>query len=114
MSIYQQCSTLLAQLEQHLKQLDLWGDVIPSSEQLNSIQPFAVDTLTFEQWLQFIFIPKMTLLLKNQASLPITMDIHSMAEESFKGKLTPFSKLLVTIKQLDQLISDHSATTDVK
>jgi len=112
--IYQKCSTLLIELEQHLKRLDLWAETSPSPEQLTSTQPFAVDTLSFEQWLQFIFIPKMTMLVNSQGQLPSAMSIHPMAEESFKQQNKPFKDLLKTIKQIDQLISDHSVTMDVK
>ncbi|GHB76640.1 hypothetical protein GCM10008107_27720 [Psychrosphaera saromensis] len=103
MFIYQQCSNLLIQLEQDLKQLELWSEQTPTIEQLSSVQPFAVDTLAFEQWLQFIFIPKMSYLVNAQTALPKNMAILPMAEESFKHQqVTP---LLTTITQLDQLIS---------
>lgn len=107
MLIHQQCSKLLVQLEQDLKQLKLWSEQAPSNEQLNSIQPFAVDTLAFEQWLQFIFIPKMTFLIDNKVALPKNMAVLPMAEESFKHQqVTP---LLKTLTLLDNLISNYLA-----
>ena len=101
---HQQCSKLLTQLEQDLKQLKLWSEQVPSNEQLNSMQPFAVDTLAFEQWLQFIFIPKMIYLIDNKIALPKNMAVLPMAEESFKHQQV--TALLETIEQLDQLISN--------
>lgn len=103
MVIHQQCLTLLSQLEQDLKHLQLWSEQAPSNEQLNSVQPFAVDTLVFEQWLQFIFIPKMINLVDNKMPLPKNMAVLPMAEERFKHQQV--TALLKTIEQLDQLIN---------
>ncbi len=50
---------LLTALEHELQQRQLWQDILPPDEALASSEPFCVDTLTFPQWLQFIFIPKM-------------------------------------------------------
>ena len=47
----------LIDLEAALRQLNLWSDEAPSQEALSSEQPFAMDSLEFEEWLQFIFLP---------------------------------------------------------
>ena len=60
----EQGSDLLFELEEILKAAGLWSAVTPSQEALASQQPFACDTLAFEQWLQFIFIPRLQALLK--------------------------------------------------
>ncbi|NOI66594.1 YqcC family protein [Vibrio sp. 99-8-1] len=57
---------LLFQLEQSLKQCQMWQSQPPSDEELNSQQPFALDTLLPEQWLQWVFIPKISEMLQNQ------------------------------------------------
>ena len=46
----------LIDLEAGLRQLDLWSDEPPTAEALESEQPFAMDSLEFEEWLQFIFL----------------------------------------------------------
>ena len=42
----------LIDLEAALRQLNLWSDESPSQEALSSEQPFAMDSLEFEEWLQ--------------------------------------------------------------
>lgn len=107
MSKYQQALSLIITLEHTLKQLGLWSETAPTHEQLSSTQPFAIDTLAFEQWLQFIFIPKMTMLIDNKSPLPSAMALLPMAQECFKG--SEFRLLLTTIEQLDELsnTSEH-------
>lgn len=58
--------TLLLQTEECLKQSLLWDDRSPSEHDLASQQPFALDTLAPEQWLQWVFIPKMRLMVEEQ------------------------------------------------
>ncbi|MGR5543302.1 YqcC family protein, partial [Vibrio campbellii] len=44
---------LLNQLEQALKALNIWQDTPPAQEKLMSSEPFAIDTLTPGEWLQW-------------------------------------------------------------
>lgn len=94
-------SQLLNKLESTLTELQLWSSEAPSPEQLNSHQPFAMDTLSFEQWLQFIFIPKMKLLIDNKIPLPESLQLLPYAEEVYKGKAV--DHLLAVIAEIDCL-----------
>ena len=60
----------LIDLEAALRQLDLWSDRPPAADAMQSEQPFAMDTMDFEQWLQFIFMPTLYQLLETGAALP--------------------------------------------
>lgn len=71
---------LLEQLEQTLYDLNFWQDEKPSPEALASTQPFAIDTLAFEQWLQWLFIPKMYQLIQID-NLPPSCDITPYLDE---------------------------------
>ncbi len=67
-----QGNQLLDALEAALRHNGLWGNERPSRQALASQQPFACDTLALEQWLQFIFIPRMqTLLSQSPVSVPV-------------------------------------------
>lgn len=75
-----QGNQLLDALETALRHNGLWGNERPFSQALASQQPFACDTLALEQWLQFIFIPRMqTLLSQSPVSVPV-MAIKPVAE----------------------------------
>ncbi|PMH41108.1 pseudouridine synthase [Vibrio sp. 10N.286.49.B3] len=66
--ISQQITPLLRELEEKLQQLGLWDNVPPSDAQLSSCEPFSIDTLEPEQWIQWVFIAKLNqMLLENQA-----------------------------------------------
>lgn len=60
----------LLQIEIELRRLDAWESEPPSPEALQSAQPFAVDTLEFTQWLQFVFVSRMKALIEGGHPLP--------------------------------------------
>lgn len=93
-------------IERELRLQGLWDDVSPSAEALASTQPFAVDTLEFEQWLQWIFLPRMKLILEQDLPLPSASGIQEMAEVVFATRVMQGRgrQLQVLLKEFDQLI----------
>jgi uncharacterized protein YqcC (DUF446 family) len=101
-------SALLSDLENELKSLQLWGKNTPSKQALASVSPFAIDTLSFPEWLQFVFIKKMTQLLQIGAPLPTSMAIAPMATEYFKILATNNNALITVITRIDMVINENS------
>lgn len=75
----------LSDLELALKSAELWSAVQPSIEALSSTSPFCVDTLAFEEWCQWVFIPQLSHLCQNPDfdGLPNKSDVATMAEFVF-------------------------------
>ncbi|MEW6996390.1 YqcC family protein [Colwelliaceae bacterium BS250] len=109
--IHTQLEKLLLALEVQLQELALWQADMPSAQDLNSTQPFSCDTLTFAQWLQFIFIAKISELNRAEASLPATISICPMAEESFKHLGKQAAMLINVIADIDELLSGKRVQT---
>lgn len=96
---------LLDQLTQALKSLNLWQTQQPEINALLSSAPFCCDTLSFEQWLQFVFIPKISQMISLGESLPDKISLMPMAEESFKYLSTQADPLLMIIKRIDKTLT---------
>ncbi|NBA98209.1 YqcC family protein [Pseudomonas sp. R5(2019)] len=91
-------------IERELRLQGWWRDVQPSAEALASVEPFAVDTLEFDQWLQWIFLPRMKSILEQDLPLPNASGILEMAEMVYRD--TPQSQgLKLLLKQFDELIT---------
>ncbi len=58
---------LLIQAEECLRKSGLWETEQPDEAVLQSKQPFALDTLLPQQWLQWIFIPKMREMIEKES-----------------------------------------------
>ena len=96
------CQRLLEKLATVLQENDYWEVEQPSIEALSSSQPFAIDTLRCEQWLQWIFIPKLSHMIATKMALPATFEISPYVEEAMKEAKGQTAILAVT-RELDQL-----------
>lgn len=98
-------AALLKEIEYQLRALALWESESPSLEALASVQPFCIDTLSFSQWLQFVFIERLSVMIEQKATLPTNCHITPVAEECFKSGVNNAALLLSNLKQLDDLLS---------
>jgi len=99
--------SLLETLELELKSLKLWQVMPPCISDLSSNAPFCCDTLAFEQWLQFIFIPRITQMINHRQTLPSKISLTPMAEESFKFLSIQAEPLLEIIHKIDQTLTEQ-------
>ena len=95
---------LLIVIESELRKLGLWSQIPPTERALASDQPFCVDTLTLSQWLQFIFLPTLYQLIKNNEDLPRRCGVAPMAEEYFRGSELATDALVAALHQLDDTL----------
>lgn len=95
---------VLLELEANLRISGKWEKEQPSESDLTSAEPFCMDTLSFEQWLQWIFLPRMKNTLEETKPLPAKSGILVYAQECL-GKGDPSTLgLLQLIKRFDELI----------
>jgi uncharacterized protein YqcC (DUF446 family) len=106
MKTYQQLSDMINALEESLQTHDLWLAQKPSNDALSSAEPFAVDTLSFIQWLQFLFLPRIKQICQETAELPKVCSIAPMAEEYFKSNQIDGDTIISKLIKIDQLISN--------
>lgn len=103
--LYQQVNQNLQALRDALQKLSKWQSVPPPAQALRSTQPFAVDTLDFHQWLQFIMIPRMQALVDERQPLPASIAISPMAVQVYKGDLKRHRELIAILRELDKVLS---------
>ncbi|MFT4809406.1 MAG: hypothetical protein ACI9LX_002755 [Paraglaciecola sp.] len=101
---HKEVEILIIKLEQSLREALLWSSFAPSVEDLQSKLPFALDTMPFEQWLQFVFIPKMSEIVNTQGILPENMHLLPMAEQCFITADKQSAHMQV-IKQIDLIFA---------
>lgn len=98
-------SELLMEMTVEMQRIGRWQSEAPSAEALASQLPFCVDTLSFDQWIQFILIPRMQQLILLEAELPSSVSLYPMASEVYKEELTEVEQLLRLIGRFDLLLS---------
>ena len=106
-SIHLQAGSILIDIEAQLRQLQQWQPTRPADSALASTQPFCIDTLTFPQWLQFIFIERMQALVELRLPLPRDCSIAPMAEEYFLAAGLRADELIALLREMDALLCDQ-------
>jgi uncharacterized protein YqcC (DUF446 family) len=97
---------ILLDIEKELRDLRLWESESPSADALASTQPFAIDRLNFPQWLQFIFIPRLYIMIEQRMPLPNVSGVKPMAEEYFQVLNLNSAVLIAHLERIDNLLSE--------
>ena len=100
---------VLLEVEATLRTNGKWDENSPDSNALASKQPFCLDTLEFEQWLQWIFLPRMKTTLEETKPLPAKSSIFVYAHECLQKNDPSTGSLLKLIKTFDELIKIQSS-----
>lgn len=92
---------LLKTLCQQMHAAKLWQDHLINGKAFESKMPFCADTMTFQQWLQFVFVPKMMDILANEQPVPKRMALAPMGEQAF-AQIPNTQSVIKTLRMLDQ------------
>ena len=105
MDIYAQLQLLLRDLEAELVIKQQWATQDMTPKDLVSTEPFAIDKMSFSQWLQFVFIPRLQLSCDNKATLPESCSVAPMAEEFYRINLIDAEAVINQLASIDHLIT---------
>lgn len=95
---------LLSDLKAELQQRGMWSEHYPSAEAMASSEPFAVDTLSLEQWLQFVFMARLEAILDADAPLPDSCEVAPYAEQCLQNQ-TDSAELIRIIGKIDIMVT---------
>ena len=95
---------LLLAIEAELRALGLWEATPPPAEAMQSLVPFCHDTLSFPQWLQWVFLPRMKRVLESGEGMPASSDIQPLAEYALQDHPADVQALLSAIARFDAFI----------
>ena len=98
---------VLLEVEAILRTSGKWDALQLSKGSLHSTEPFCIDTLSFEQSLQWVFLPRMKQILEFKQPLPTKSGIFVYAQEQLCKQDPPAGKLLSLIRRFDELIGIH-------
>lgn len=108
----QRAARLLERIETELNCLGLWQDQNPAPHELASTQPFAMDTLDFHQWLQFIMLPRMWDMIDGEHPLPPNIAVSPMATHVYRDELENHEGLIEVLREFDILLSGSDPLAD--
>ena len=84
-----------------MRKIGMWQDQPLRPEQMEFEQAFAMDTMTFSQWLQFIFVPRVREAVAS-GEFPSSSSVATQAIREFDGDDTA-SHLITLLADFDAL-----------
>ena len=102
-----QVADLLLALESELRRQGLWEAEPPAPERLASSVPFCHDTLELQQWLQWVFVPRMGELVEQGGPLPGGSGIAPIAEYVFGQMAAETDELVRLLAEFDRVLTQH-------
>ncbi|HSO14214.1 MAG TPA: YqcC family protein [Anaerolineales bacterium] len=97
-------SSVLSQLERienEMKHIGMWQEGPLAPEQFDFRAAFGMDTMSFAQWLQFIFIPNVRT-AAGQNKFPAGSNVAAQAVREFDGN-PEASQLIMLLSDFDAL-----------
>ena len=98
-----QVSQLLNELEDVLRTEKYWQNLSPTAEALSSVEPFCIDTLSCTEWLQWIYIPRLRVIIEQCSDLPVGAQVYPYIEEALAG--LDVTGILDVIARLDEAMA---------
>lgn len=107
---------ILTEIEEQLRKHNLWEEKRPHDKAFESNAPFFLDTMSFNQWLQFVLIERFRVMIANNENLPAKLAIFPYAYEIYKDERHEKMELLKVIYRLDKFfaIDSGKATLETK
>lgn len=106
MNIEQRIIEKLRHLEEEMKLKSLWNEQPPLPEAFNSVEPFCIDTMEAIEWLQWILIPRLQMLIEQGAVLPTNFAVAPYFEEAYKhDEEEQYTLIIDYLRELDGFFS---------
>ena len=105
MTDYEEARSRIDAIEAEMKKIGFWSDKPLLAEMYNFSQAFAMDTMPFVLWLQFIFIPRVRDIIANQGEFPRSSMVATQAIREFDG-LHEASDLISLLVRFDSFVRD--------
>jgi uncharacterized protein YqcC (DUF446 family) len=93
----------IAEVEREMKQIGYWQSEPPAPGAIRVRSAFAVDTMAFSQWLQFIFIPRVVSIVDTGGEFPAKSSVGAQAGREFDGD-DKAARLVESLCELDALV----------
>ena len=105
-NIHAQVAQKIAEIEAEMKAIGYWQpDPLPD-QAFEFRQAFAMDTMTFPQWLQFVLMPRVADIIERQGDFPTESMVGTQAMREFDGDATA-SRLASLLSEFDVIINKH-------
>lgn len=109
MEIYSLAAVRADELEKELKRLGRWMDKPLPDESFVDMGAFGSNTMTFEQWIQFVLIERIREIVAERGEIPVGSNLGAYGVRYFDGDSSA-DGLLKILNEIDQLVNTPTNT----
>ena len=90
-------------IEEEMRRAGLWD--APQPERIEGIGAFGGDAMSFEQWLRWVFVPRVHALLESDGPWPSSSEVSAQAFREWRmwGDYPGVDRLLELLREFDAL-----------
>lgn len=109
MSQQTELSDALNRLEAAMRAAGIWSLPCPDDKAFESVEPFALDSMSMAEWLRYIFVPQLRTLLGENRPLPSSCSV-TPAAQVYLTDISDGAKLpvLLVLQEIDELLSNDN------
>ena len=82
---YARVAELTDRIEAEMKRIGFWCTVPPTPEQMSFKRAFAMDTMAYHQWVQFVLIPRVRDIVASRGAFPPASNVGIQAIREWDG-----------------------------
>jgi uncharacterized protein YqcC (DUF446 family) len=102
--MYTQAAQLITAIETEMRAAGFWSEEPLPEDALEVKAAFGMDKLTFDEWLQYIFIPRVKTIVAQHEQLPDRSMVAVKAVREYDG-VPGADRLLDLLSDFDELIN---------
>lgn len=80
---YRVVAAKIDEIEQEMKRVGLWQEAPLAPEQYEFTRAFGMDTMSYDQWLQFVFLPRVREIISTRSKFPTSSSVGAQAVREF-------------------------------
>ena len=102
MADYKAVESKLYAIEVEMKRIGYWREEPLPPEMYDFTQAFAMDTMPYAYWLEFVFIPRVREIIAEKGSFPSSSNVGAQATREYDGDYE-VSQLVTLLNEFDDL-----------
>ncbi|MEO5951178.1 MAG: YqcC family protein, partial [Chloroflexia bacterium] len=102
MAEYEAVESKLEEIEAELKRVGFWREEPLPEEAYNFSMAFALDTMPFAWWLEFVFIPRVRGIIAEKGKFPSSSNVGAQATREYDTE-NDASQLVILLNEFDDL-----------
>lgn len=100
--LHSQVAKAISEIEAEMKDIGYWAATPLPPEAYDFHEAFAMDTMAFSQWLQFVFVPRVNQIIEDREEFPSVSMVAVQAMREFDGQ-EEADRLVELLSEFDAL-----------